>query len=534
MTIYMWPWLKNTVISQLFGKNAGGVNPSGGHTGTDAALPLNTPIYAPGDGVIEHADWFRTATGSDNPWWLTAGGGISVVLNCGNDAPTFVFSHLNRTDLNKGDRVKKGQIIGYSGNTGTWTTGPHLHFEALPPEYNLNSNTYGRVNPALYCKEYKDSITLAPSSSLAANQRKAGPEGVNQRATASSSGKIVRFIQPNTIETFTGYVIGESISGINVWYKDAQGYAWAGGFTSQSVSGLTNLTPKPPAPSLAANQRKVGADNTNMRTEASTASTSKVVGVIPAGSVATFTGYVIGQPISGINIWYKHPNGYAWAGGFTSQATTGLTNLTPAPAPAPTPTPTPEPIEKPYSFTKDFDFVEYVPAANGNFQLGNFPEKPEKVVIHQFGTVGVDTLQSTLNTFTNPNLERVVSAHFVVSGKRIIQLVSLKDRAYHAGSTGNNYVGIETDPAQDADTIASTKKLLQALKNKYGYELVKTLHKDVPGNSTNCGASITLSKYDLTPPVVVPVPDPTPVVDKEAIIDDFLGFLKTEYLNRDK
>lgn len=187
---------------------------------------------------------------------------------------------------------------------------------------------------------------------------------------------------------------------------------------------------------------------------------------------------------------------------------------------------------------------------------GNFPEKPEKVAIHQFGTLGVDTLNSTINTFTNPNMERVASSHFVVSGKRIIQMVSLKDRAYHAGSVGNNYVGIETDPAQDADTIESTKKLLAALKEKYGYELVKTLHKDIPGNSTNCGASITLAKYNLdTPVIIVPVPvptEPTPIdvpetpvvvtptptptpapetVDREAVIEDFLEYLKKSYLD---
>jgi hypothetical protein len=205
-----------------------------------------------------------------------------------------------------------------------------------------------------------------------------------------------------------------------------------------------------------------------------------------------------------------------------------------------------------YSFTPDFDFVEVIPAGIGNFQYGNFPANPDSVVIHQFGTLGVDTLNSTINTFNNPNGGRQVSAHFVVSGKRIIQMVSLKDRAYHAGTVGNNYVGIETDPAQDADTIASTKKLLAALKTKFGRELTKVLHKNVPGNSTNCGASITLSKYDLTTPVIVvpvppsetkptdipvtpivvtptpPAPTPVPVTDAkiEADIDAFLAEFK--------
>jgi hypothetical protein len=249
--------------------------------------------------------------------------------------------------------------------------------------------------------------------------------------------------------------------------------------------------------------------------------------------------YTKGQSIDGNDIWFKGTvrNGYSWSGAFTDSSTTGMTYEAPAPTAPTTPTtdPTTPVIVTPvkYSFTPDFDFVEYKPVVLDKFMYGNFPDKPEYAVIHQFGTLGVDTLNSLLNTFTNPTA-RQASAHFAVSGKRIIQMVSLKDRAYHAGTVGNNYVGIETDPAQDDDTIASTKKLLAALKAKYGYELKTTLHKDVPGNATNCGASVTLSKYDLDPvvvtptPVPVPTPEPTPVppIEDEAIIDEFLAELR--------
>ena len=157
---FIWPVNQGIQIRQEFGADPGGVNPSGGHTGMDFGVEIGTPIYAPAAGVIECAQWFTTDDGSDNPYWITAGGGISVVLGCdGDDAPSFVFSHLNRTDLNTGDRVAQGDVIGYSGNTGKWTTGPHLHFEAIPPGYNINSNTYGRVDPSIYCTDYKSSLT---------------------------------------------------------------------------------------------------------------------------------------------------------------------------------------------------------------------------------------------------------------------------------------------------------------------------------------------------------------------------------------
>lgn len=159
MVQYIWPVPKGTSINQAFGTNPGGVNPVGGHTGTDLGTEIGTPVRAPADGVIEYAQWFTTTNGSDNPLLITLGGGISVVLNCGNDNPTFIFSHLSATDKNPGDQVKQGDVIAYSGNTGPWTTGPHLHFEAIPPGYNINSSTYGRVNPALYCSGYWSSPT---------------------------------------------------------------------------------------------------------------------------------------------------------------------------------------------------------------------------------------------------------------------------------------------------------------------------------------------------------------------------------------
>lgn len=395
-------------------------------------------------------------------------------------------------------------------------------------------------------------IAIQPAGNVTqainANQRISGA-AVNQRTAPNRSGSIVKTFDADTILDFKGFVHGENVDGNDVWFVGAYSdtYFWSGGFTDSSTSGLSDLKPAPlapPAPSTTPYQRTVGSSVVRYRKAPNTS--AEIIIEYQPGDVLNFGQFTHGESVSGNDIWFKGSisGGYAWSGGFTDQTTTGLTEevaATPAPTPTPTPDNTSVPTPTTYSFTPDFDFVEVIPAAIGHFMFGNFPDKPEKVVIHQFGTLGVDTIGSTINTFNNPNSGRVVSAHFVVSGKRIVQMVSLKDRAYHAGTVGNNYVGIETDPAQDADTIASTKKLLSALKEKYGYELVKTLHKDVPGNSTNCGVSITLSKYDLDPVVVIPTPDPVPVpvpdpvpvpaptVDEEAVIDAFLAFLKREY-----
>lgn len=160
--MYMDPFPQGTEISQQFGANPGGVNPGGGHTGRDYKVGVGTPIRAAGDGVIAAAQYF----GSDytkNPWWYTPMGGLTIVLDCGDTAPTFGYSHCSQALVTAGQHVAKGDVIGYSGNTGTATTGPHCHVEQMLPGYLLGSNTYGRTDPEFdeYYNEEQDT-TVTP------------------------------------------------------------------------------------------------------------------------------------------------------------------------------------------------------------------------------------------------------------------------------------------------------------------------------------------------------------------------------------
>lgn len=164
----MDPFPRGTIVSQRFGSNPGGYNPPGGHTGRDYAVPVGTPVRAAADGIIRHSDWF-TARYNENPWWLTNMGGDTLVLDCtdafGNSdtMPTFVYAHLSNSIANVGDRVRKGQIIGLSGNSGTATSGPHCHVEELPPNWDWNNGTYGRINPEF--NEYYTGSTINPAGS---------------------------------------------------------------------------------------------------------------------------------------------------------------------------------------------------------------------------------------------------------------------------------------------------------------------------------------------------------------------------------
>lgn len=207
------------------------------------------------------------------------------------------------------------------------------------------------------------------------------------------------------------------------------------------------------------------------------------------------------------------------------------TTKNPAAVPDYTTTPPPLPTPTQYTFAKDVACVtEVIPAGIGNFESGNFPQNQDTAVIHDFGTKETDTITSVINTFKSVG-GRGVSAHFAVSGKRIIQFVSLKDRAYHAGSQGNGYIGIETDPAQDVDTIESTKELLRQLRTKYGRTLRLIEHNTLM--ATACGDDVNLANYDITEaPPILPNPPADPTITDRLNALQLLVKQITDFLDR--
>lgn len=532
-------------------------------------------VYVDFDGAYgaQCADLFNQYTKEvvgGNPYASTYNGAQEIALN----GLTFggVYTHISSEGY-----AKAGDVAVWSGSYGAYLGGGFGHVAIVAADeqpggiiacFSQNPNAPRVLNLSTNgCLAYlRPTGAVAPAKPVtAANQRVVGAGVVNYRDGASTAANIKSTFNPGDVLDFKGFVHGENVSGNDIWYVGAYtgGYAWSGGFLDSSTNGLNDLTVAPASggitPIVSGSQRTTTAI-TNYRKSPSTS--AEILGTFDAGATLNFSAFTHGENVSGNDVWFKGAltGGYVWSGACTDTGTHDLAQegATPAPTPAPAPAPTPAPAPEAYSFTKDFDFVEYLPANINNVQravdypgVTVFPAKPEKVVIHQFGTVGIDTIGSTVNQFRNPNLgDKAVSAHFVVSGKRIVQMVSLKDRAYHAYVVGNNYVGIESDPAQDADTIASVNKLLKALKAKYGYTLTPILHKNVPQCSTNCGASINLGNYQIdnvvptpepTPtPVPVPDPEPTPVPEpttgptEEEIIDAFLASLKKAYFDSKK
>ncbi|HEY1074376.1 MAG TPA: M23 family metallopeptidase [Patescibacteria group bacterium] len=90
---------------------------TGVHTGIDFLAEVGTPVWAAADGTVTTAD----ASGWNGGW------GKTIVITHSESQNTR-YAHLSKLIVSEGQVVKRGDVIGYSGNTGR-STGPHLHFE---------------------------------------------------------------------------------------------------------------------------------------------------------------------------------------------------------------------------------------------------------------------------------------------------------------------------------------------------------------------------------------------------------------------
>ena len=94
------------------------------HSGMDFSSNLNCEAYATGDGVVfdvEHNEW---------------GYGNMVIIDHGYGYKTR-YAHLNKPAVRKGQKVKRGQLVGYIGSTGK-ATGVHLHYEVLKNDEHID------------------------------------------------------------------------------------------------------------------------------------------------------------------------------------------------------------------------------------------------------------------------------------------------------------------------------------------------------------------------------------------------------------
>lgn len=131
---FMWPLpAGNNVVTCIYGyRNHPVTGKYSLHTGVDLRASTGTKVYAANKGSV-------TTSGYSSAW------GNYIIISHGGGITT-LYAHLSKRSVSKGDTVKQGDIIGYSGNTG-YSTAPHLHFEI-----SKNGKTY---NPLDEFKDFK-------------------------------------------------------------------------------------------------------------------------------------------------------------------------------------------------------------------------------------------------------------------------------------------------------------------------------------------------------------------------------------------
>ena len=98
------------------------------HTGMDFTAPQGTPIYATGDGKIAKVRRSRRGYGNH------------VIVDHGYGYQT-LYAHMTKYIVYRGQKVKRGEIIGYVGSTGT-SVAPHLHYEVIKNKRKINPVNY--------------------------------------------------------------------------------------------------------------------------------------------------------------------------------------------------------------------------------------------------------------------------------------------------------------------------------------------------------------------------------------------------------
>jgi len=117
--VLSWP-LEKVFVTQQFGKTSASkrLYASGSHSGVDFRASVGTPVFAMAEGVVKAVgDTDNTCAGASFGKWI---------LIDYNNGLSSAYGHMSLIKATVGQKVSRGEIVGYSGNTGH-TTGPHLH-----------------------------------------------------------------------------------------------------------------------------------------------------------------------------------------------------------------------------------------------------------------------------------------------------------------------------------------------------------------------------------------------------------------------
>lgn len=154
-----WP-TKDRTITQMFGANPEWYKPYGlpGHEGIDIRCPLGDPYFAIADGeVIKVSN--KRSDGSESLY------GWHVIVDHGNGVTSLYAHAKSHVPVSVGHRVKGGETVAYSGNTGN-SSGPHLHLTLKIEGKQTGTYPAGLVDPYPYLEPVRPPATTPPSSGI--------------------------------------------------------------------------------------------------------------------------------------------------------------------------------------------------------------------------------------------------------------------------------------------------------------------------------------------------------------------------------
>lgn len=124
--------LQSGRISSNFGPRNLSVASSSFHYGLDIAAGSGTNVYAPADGIVTAVEWNNCA-----------GNTLYIVHNIGGSYYTTYYAHLSKVNVSVGQTVYTNTVIAKVGNTGSCTTGAHLHFTITTKARYVTAGMYG-------------------------------------------------------------------------------------------------------------------------------------------------------------------------------------------------------------------------------------------------------------------------------------------------------------------------------------------------------------------------------------------------------
>jgi murein DD-endopeptidase MepM/ murein hydrolase activator NlpD len=138
-------WLEKTLSWPVYGNITSGYGPrSNGesermHNGIDIPVPNGTPVQAAATGIVAEARMYR-------------GYGYTVIIDHVDKTQT-LYAHCSDLAVKKGDRVLRGQVIAYAGDTGRASTS-HVHFGVMVGGAFKNPVTYLKDKPQQFASKH--------------------------------------------------------------------------------------------------------------------------------------------------------------------------------------------------------------------------------------------------------------------------------------------------------------------------------------------------------------------------------------------